>query len=279
LVESAIAESDRHDTVQRLMQTGVHVQITGGVRGVDQRRVRSHPLADSSIMYLEPVVLHRWQLLFKRFLDVAVSGLTLALASPFILLGAIAVRAYDRGPSFLRQDRVDQAGRHYSVWTLRTVVTDDKLARLGEDGMNRPRSLWSDPYRTPVGRILEATCINELPQLFSVLRGTTSLVGHRPTWPGDPDAITNGNHLLRPGLTGLWRVETRYSNGHNEFLDEYYLENWSVTLDLVILLATVDKALLRLVHGESWRRSAENPVSVLPVRDLGQAADITSIAS
>ena len=291
VVESAIAEADRREIVQRLLRTGVHVQITGGVRGVDQRRVHAHPLADSSIMYLEPTELHRWQMVFKRGLDVAVSGAILAISSPFILLGAIAVKAYDRGPSFQCLKRVDQAGRTYGVWTLRTTVAgiDIESSDLTEaeiqqrdSEMYRPQSLWSDPHRTPVGRVLEATCINELPQLLSVLVGTTSLVGHRPTWAGDPNASTDGTHLLRPGLTGLWRVETRYSNGHNDFLDDYYLENWSVTLDLVILLATLDKALLRLVHGESWRREDETDSAQLLALRHGidpAVSEVTSVAS
>ena len=279
VVDSALADTERGDVVHRLLHTGAHVQITGGVRGVDQRRVHAQPLADSAIMYLEPAKLHRWQLAFKRTLDVVVSGTILALASPLILLSAIAVKAYDRGPSFERLDRLDQSGRTYSVWTLRTTVAKRKLAKMDEDAMFRPRSLWNDPYRTPIGRVLEATSLNELPQLLSVLTGTTSLVGHRPTWIGDPNAQPDSKHPLPPGLTGLWRVETRYSSGHNEFLDDYYVENWTVSLDLVILLATLDKALMRLVHGESWRREAD--VEQLPLlTDMAPASsEISSLAS
>lgn len=281
LVESAIAVTDRQAIVQRLLQLGLHVQITGGVRGFDQSRVRTHPLADTALLYLEPAVLGRWQLLFKRALDVVVAGSLLTILSPFVVMGAIAVKLYDRGPVFQKLPRLDQNGRTYSVSTLRTTVTADKLAALGEEDLNRPRPLWSDPYRTPVGRVLEATCINEVPQLWSILRGVTSLVGHRPTWADDPEAGRTGQSPLRPGLTGLWRVETRYNDDDMGFLDEYYVENWSVTLDMVILLATLDKLIQRLFHGESWRRmrytrQVEN-VAVLP--EPATATELTSIAS
>ena len=265
--ESAIAADERTQVLRTLLDTGVHVQMTSGVPGVDQRRVRSQPLARQPMIYLEPTVFETRQLLAKRAMDVLVSGFALLLASPFLLLGALAVKLYDRGPIFTRLPRVGANGRIYHVATLRTVLTDDKLHGVESNELIRPRRLWSDPYRTPVGRVLEATCINELPQLWSVVRGDASLVGPKPVSPENlaADHGTNPRSMpspLRPGLTGLWRVEARYSDVEDgSTVDDFYVENWSVTLDLVILLSTMDSLMARLRFGESWRRRTSTAVT------------------
>ncbi len=110
-----------------------------------------------------------------------------------------------------------------------------------------------DPRRTKVGRFLETTSLDELPQLFNVLRGEMSMVGPRPALPSEVAAFDeelHARHRVPPGITGLWQVEARDNPSFLAYrrLDLFYVENWSVSLDLAILLSTGKAIAMRIVH-------------------------------
>lgn len=174
-----------------------------------------------------------------------------------LALAAAAIKAEDGGPILFAQTRVGRDGRPFRLLKLRTMVPQAE-ARLADLRHLNERDgplfkLTSDPRVTRVGRVLRATSLDELPQLVHVIRGSMSLVGPRPALPSevmafDPRLATR--HAVRPGLTGLWQVEQRDSALFDAYrqLDLFYVENWSLTLDLAILLHTVPA-----VVGRAWR--------------------------
>jgi lipopolysaccharide/colanic/teichoic acid biosynthesis glycosyltransferase len=163
------------------------------------------------------------------------------------VVAALAVRLSAPGPALFRQPRVGRDGRVFRVFKLRTMYVDaeqrlDSLRAANEaDGLLF--KIKDDPRITPVGRLLRRTSVDELPQLFNVLLGQMSLVGPRPL-PVAGDAFVGPEqrrHLVKPGITGLWQVSGREEQSWEDAvrLDLYYVENWSLSMDLVILLRTV----------------------------------------
>jgi exopolysaccharide biosynthesis polyprenyl glycosylphosphotransferase len=256
---SDLGAEDLNRVTRELLKQRIHVQLSSGLRGIDQRRLRSLPLAHEPLFYLEPASLSRWQLRTKRAMDVVLAGITVVIASPVLAAAAIAVKLGDGGPVLFRQTRVGQDGSTFRLFKLRTMVVDaeERLVDLtfANERQDGPLfKLTQDPRRTKVGRILELTSLDELPQLFNVLRGDMSLVGPRPALPHEVaqfDEELRARHEVLPGITGLWQVEGRENPAFDVYrrLDLFYVENWSVGFDLAILMATLQSVLLRFV----WR--------------------------
>jgi lipopolysaccharide/colanic/teichoic acid biosynthesis glycosyltransferase len=220
-------------------------------------------MAYEPIFYLEPVSLTRAQVATKRAIDLLLTSFALVLAVPLLLVAALAIKLDDGGPVLFRQRRVGRDGRTFTILKLRTMVLDaeQRLEAL-KDRNERTGPLFkltSDPRVTRVGRILRACSVDELPQLFNVLRGEMSLVGPRPALPSevaDFDEVLLARTQVLPGMTGLWQVEARESAEFSTYrrLDLFYVENWSVTLDLVVLLATLESEVARVVRALIGRR-------------------------
>lgn len=186
--------------------------------------------------------------LLKRALDITVSGIGLLLISPLLLVLGTAVRLSSDGPIFYRAQRIGRKGRTFSCFKFRTMVVNaDKLkaelAHLNErDGILF--KMAKDPRVTKVGAVLRKYSLDELPQLYNVLRGDMSLVGPRPPMAAEVEQYDLA-HLRRldvlPGITGLWQVEARQDPSFDSYisLDTAYVENWSLWLDLKILARTV----------------------------------------
>jgi exopolysaccharide biosynthesis polyprenyl glycosylphosphotransferase len=263
VVASAVPSDELNRTIRELMQAGSHVHVTSGLRGFDHRRVRAQPLAYEPIFYLEPVSLTRTQVATKRAIDLLITSLALVLAVPLLLVAALAIKLDDGGPILFRQRRVGRDGRTFTILKLRTMVLDaeQRLEAL-KDRNERTGPLFKltvDPRVTRVGKVLRACSLDELPQLFNVLKGEMSLVGPRPALPSevaDFDEVLLARTQVLPGMTGLWQVEARESAEFSTYrrLDLFYVENWSVTLDLVVLLATLESEVARVVRALIGRR-------------------------
>jgi lipopolysaccharide/colanic/teichoic acid biosynthesis glycosyltransferase len=184
----------------------------------------------------------------KRTVDVVIASFVLLLALPVLAVAAIAIKVTSPGgPVFFHQRRTGYQGRPFTLWKLRTMVPDAE-ARKGELAHLNART-WPDfkvehdPRITRVGRLLRAASIDELPQLYNVLRGDMSLVGPRPTsLPQDKYALWQYERFdVRPGLTGLWQIAGRESSSfdHRLRLDIAYATRQSLWLDLVILVRTI----------------------------------------
>ena len=193
----------------------------------------------------------------KRVLDVLAAGALLVLTAPVMAATALAIKLDDRGPLFFRQSRVGQGGKPFSVLKFRTMVVGadqmvDEMAELNiTDGLLF--KVRNDPRVTRVGRLLRRLSLDELPQLWNVLRGDMSMVGPRPlpVEPEDFGALDGKRHSVPPGITGYWQIAGGTGLTYQEMvkLDLAYIQNWSLWLDLRILARTVPALFTRHHHG------------------------------
>jgi exopolysaccharide biosynthesis polyprenyl glycosylphosphotransferase len=193
------------------------------------------------------------QLALKRALDVVVSLMVLGLAFPLISIAAVAIKLSSPGSVLFKQRRIGLNGRMFTLYKFRTMIADaharrDEVAHLNE--MSGPAfKAKDDPRVTPVGRWLRKFSLDELPQLWNVLKGDMSLVGPRPPIPEEVASYHRWHRRrlsMKPGLTCLWQI-----SGRNEIadfdrwmkLDLQYIDNWSPSLDMKILLRTIPAVL------------------------------------
>jgi exopolysaccharide biosynthesis polyprenyl glycosylphosphotransferase len=195
----------------------------------------------------------RSSLLLKRAFDMVAASIVLFLAAPLMAAIAVAIRLDSKGPVLFRQPRVGRDGRHFHIFKYRSMVVDadaqkDRLRGLNEVGTGMFKISY-DPRVTRIGAFLRRTSLDELPQLFNVLRGEMSLVGPRPLVI-DEDAMVVGLDRSRlhltPGMTGPWQVlGTRVPMHEMVAIDYLYVANWSLWQDLKVLLRTVRHVLRR----------------------------------
>jgi Undecaprenyl-phosphate galactose phosphotransferase WbaP len=194
----------------------------------------------------------------KRMLDLSLILLCAPLLIPIFAVLALMVRFGSRGPIFYAQSRLGYGGKPFRAWKFRSMVenADAVLARYLEKHpelraeWDRDHKLKNDPRITRIGKFLRKTSLDELPQIWNVLRGEMSLVGPRPIVN---DEISKYGEvyelytLVRPGITGLWQVSGRNNTSYEERLayDRYYVLNWSCMLDVYILYRTAKTALLQ----------------------------------
>lgn len=194
----------------------------------------------------------------KRLFDMFASLALLLLLSPFLLALTVVIKVCSPGPAIFAQERLGSGSRRIRIYKFRTMVSnaDEVLEQLLQanaelrEEFAREFKLKDDPRITPMGNFLRKTSLDELPQLFNVLKGEMSLVGPRPIVPEELDNYdSQAKYLLRvpPGLTGLWQVSGRNDIEYAERvkLDMFYINNWSFWLDLVILLRTLPAVLMR----------------------------------
>ena len=188
----------------------------------------------------------------KRVSDIVLSLLLMVLALPVALLIALAIAIETRGPVFFGHTRIGKGGRRFRMWKFRSMVADADLVlkkHLEEDRDHlsewlRTRKLKCDPRVTRVGRLLRRSSLDELPQLWNVLRGDMSMIGPRPIVEEEIakyGPVFSLYSRVKPGLTGLWQVSGRNDTSYREriALDAQYIRNWSIRGDVAVLLKTV----------------------------------------
>jgi exopolysaccharide biosynthesis polyprenyl glycosylphosphotransferase len=192
------------------------------------------------------------QLAFKRLLDIAISTSLLILAAPVILIASLGIKLSSPGSIFFKQKRVGLNGRSFTLYKFRTMIADAHLRRNEVDHLNEMNGpvfkAKGDPRVTPIGRILRKFSLDELPQLWNVLRGDMSLVGPRPPIPEEVESYHRWHRRrlsMKPGLTCLWQISGRNEIDFDRWmqLDLQYIDNWSPTLDFKILLRTIPAVL------------------------------------
>lgn len=230
-------------------EEGVTVSViadfpVGSRTHVEARRVHNLPL-----LTLSRIPEAEWQFFLKRIMDIVVSGLGLIILSPFFLIIAALVKFTSPGPVFYEWRVVGFNKRPFKSWKFRTMVENaDELKNelWDKNEMKGPAfKMKKDPRVTRIGRILRKFSLDELPQLYSVLKGDMSLVGPRPPLVSELNRFEGWHRRrlsLKPGLTCLWQVSGR--NEISDFdewvkLDLEYIDSWSVWLDLKILFKTV----------------------------------------
>lgn len=263
IASTALGGDELNRVTRDLLRAGVHIHLSTGLRGFAAHRLRPQSIVYESILYLQPLRLSRWQMGAKRTLDLVVGSFGLLASLPLIALAALAIKLEDGGPVIFRQTRLGRGGKHFTILKLRTMHQDaeSRYQELATSLASRSGplvKLHSDPRVTKVGRLLRATSLDELPQFVNVLFGAMSMVGPRPNLlieaeSLDPQFLAS-KAQVRPGLTGLWQVEGRDSPSFDLYrrLDIFYVENWSMGLDLAVMLVTVQRVAgraIRLVGG------------------------------
>ncbi len=247
------ASGDFRQMAWDLEQSGIEMIVAPGLTDVSTERLAMRPVAGLPLVHVEPPRSQAALRFAKRAFDIAGAGTLLLLAGPLIVMSALVVRLYDGGPAFFSQMRVGLDGRPFRCWKIRSMVTDaeERLKQLQQqnEGAGVLFKMQHDPRITPFGRFIRRTSIDELPQLWNALKGDMSLVGPRPALPHEVARYEPHERRrlhVRPGLTGLWQVSGRSSLDWEDTvrLDLYYVDNWSMSQDLLILGRTA-RAVLR----------------------------------
>jgi exopolysaccharide biosynthesis polyprenyl glycosylphosphotransferase len=252
VASSAVTAEDMLRVAQTSRRKGVELKVTANIPQMLTSRLNVQPVGDVMSLSLKPVRLSGGQVVTKRALDVSLSALVLLITGPLLALVSIAIKLTSPGPVLFKQRRVTKDGRVFSVFKFRTMRTDGDrmLEELGIDPSAPFFKLHEDPRVTRIGNIIRRLSIDELPQLINVITGEMSLVGPRPL---PVDQVLANEHLLSPrhevksGVTGWWQINGRSDLTPEEALrlDLFYIENWSLSLDLYVLVKTVEVLIKR----------------------------------
>jgi exopolysaccharide biosynthesis polyprenyl glycosylphosphotransferase len=247
IASPALGCDDLTDIVRQGIKADVKVSLLPTMADVLGPATQLDELQGVMLLGVNPARFTRSSSALKRTLDLSVSLAGIVLLLPLLPLVAAAIKLDSPGPVFYAQERMGRRGRRFRLYKLRTMAADAEQRAAALRSQSR-HAAWllldHDPRITRVGRILRMTSIDELPQLWNVVRGEMSLVGPRPM-PADVDRHINGWGRLRldlaPGITGLWQVLGRASIPFEEMLklDYVYVTNWSVWEDLRLMLRTV----------------------------------------
>jgi exopolysaccharide biosynthesis polyprenyl glycosylphosphotransferase len=211
-------------------------------------RIHTQQVAGLPLIHVTTPTLEGGQQVAKRLFDLVVSGILIMVSSPLMLVLALVVKLDSAGPVLFRQERVGIEGAPFRMLKFRSMVVDaeERLQTLADQNQGNGVlfKIKEDPRVTRVGRTLRKFSLDELPQLFNIFAGSMSLVGPRPPLPSEVEAYEHDVRrrlLVKPGLTGLWQVSGRSNLSWQDSvrLDLYYVENWSLAGDLLILLRTV----------------------------------------
>ncbi len=231
----------------------VELVVAPGLTDIAGPRVLTRPVAGLSLLHVEAPVFTGPQLAVKTAIDRVGAATLLLLLSPLFAVVAVLIRRHGKGPVFFRQERIGKDGTSFTMLKFRTMVVgaEAMLPSLLErsEGQGPLFKLSDDPRITHIGATLRRFSLDEAPQLINVLRGQMSLVGPRP--PLASEVQTYGDDvrrrlLVKPGMTGLWQINGRSDLSWDESVrfDLYYVENWSIMSDLMILWRT-GQAVLR----------------------------------
>lgn len=230
-----------------LQERGISMIMAPALTDIAGPRIHTQPLAGLPLIHVSTPELEGAQAFVKRAFDCIGAVFGLIVLSPIFLIIALLIWKDSPGPVFFQQERIGRKGIPFKMHKFRSMVVDaeDRLADLQEanEGNGVLFKMKADPRITKIGAFIRRYSIDELPQLWNVLTGTMSMVGPRP--PLQSEVETYEEYVLRrlkvkPGVTGLWQVSGRSDLSWDDSvrLDLYYVENWSLTQDLIILFRT-----------------------------------------
>jgi exopolysaccharide biosynthesis polyprenyl glycosylphosphotransferase len=251
------ADADAGETlnlVRTLKAIGVRVSVLPRMLEVVGSSVEFDDLHGVTLMGVRRFDLSRSSAALKRMFDVVGASLGLLAIAPLMLAFAIAIKLDSHGPVFFRQLRVGRHGRRFYMLKFRTMVRDAEEMKEALRHRNEAQEglfkIAADPRVTRMGRFLRTTALDELPQLFNIVRGEMSLVGPRPLVIEEDERIEGWHRRrleLMPGMTGPWQIlgPARVPLKEMVALDYLYVANWSLWTDVKILLRTVPHVLGR----------------------------------
>ncbi len=234
-------------------EQGILVRFISNLFDGKSSRPRVVVMEDDSVITHSTVSPEGWPVLIKRVVDIIASAALSVLLLPVFLLTALAIKLTSPGPVFFVQKRLGLNKRHFGIYKFRTMVVDAEKRMKDIEHLNEVSGpvfkIKNDPRITPIGKFLRKTSIDELPQLFNVLRGDMSLVGPRPLplrdYEGFSEDWQRRRFSVRPGVTCLWQIGGRSEVSFEQWmeLDLQYIDKWSLLLDLKILIKTIPAVL------------------------------------
>ncbi len=247
---SAVTVQDMVTVAGVTRQLDVEIRVSANLADTLTSRVSIHRVGDLVSLSVKPVRMSATRAALKRTVDVCAASVALVVTLPLLAVIAVLVRLSSPGPIFFRQPRVTKGGRVFPMLKFRTMVERPALPGEQEIDLTQPffKLPGDDPRVTRLGRVLRRLSLDEMPQLWQVVRGDLSLVGPRPlpveTVMAHQDLMSR-RHEVRAGITGWWQINGRSSMGPGEAVrkDLFYIENWSLSLDLFILLKTAGAVL------------------------------------
>jgi exopolysaccharide biosynthesis polyprenyl glycosylphosphotransferase len=254
VTDSDLSEDDLLEVVEQAHRKAVKVRIAPKTTELLIQRGEYVPGQGAPLFELRPPVFAGTDWAVKKTFDTVVSALVLVLGAPLWALVALAIRLDSPGPVLFRDRRVGCGEREFGMLKFRTMVADaahlQTILEAANEADGALFKIRDDPRVTRVGRFLRRFSLDEIPQVLNVLRGEMSLVGPRPLPVRDYAQLGDWHrkrYLVLPGMTGLWQISGRSTLGFDDLvrLDFYYLENWSVWLDISILARTVPAVLAR----------------------------------
>ncbi len=231
------------DVIARASKSNAGLKIVPDLYDIVSGQARAREIYGFPLIDVNPVLLRPWEEAAKRILDISVSLLLIVLGSPIIVATAAAVKFSSNGPIIYSQERIGREGKRFRIFKFRSMLLDAEQS--GPQWASR-----NDPRVTPVGRFIRKTHLDEIPQLWNVLRGDMSLVGPRPEREFFVRQLIqeipyyNRRHRVRPGVTGLYQAMVdKYDENINDVkqrvkYDLMYIESMSFRLDLKILFRT-----------------------------------------
>jgi len=241
------------DIVAACEEQGIMVRFLSDFFNIKIARIKTITYDDEEIVTLFTGSMVGRYVLIKRALDILLSLVMIITLSPLYLFTALLIKLTSPGPIFFIQQRLGLHKRRFGVYKFRTMVPDAEKMQAELEHLNEVKGaafkIKNDPRVTPIGRILRKISIDELPQLFNVLKGDMSLVGPRPLPIRDYEEFDRDGHRrrfsVRPGITCLWQIRGRSDISFEKWmeLDMEYIDNWSLWLDLKILLGTIPAVL------------------------------------
>jgi exopolysaccharide biosynthesis polyprenyl glycosylphosphotransferase len=254
IADPAFPQVDAVELVDQCHQRGVTVRIAPSTMEILVHRAEFVPGQSVPLFELRPPVFEGFDYALKRAFDLVGSLLIVLVLSPVLLACALAIKLSSRGPVVYRSIRPGIGGAPFACLKFRTMYRDADALQSDLEELNEASGalfkIREDPRMTPVGRFLRRFSLDELPQLFNVVRGQMSLVGPRPLPERDYERLEDWHkkrYLVMPGITGLWQVSGRSDLDFDDLvrLDFLYLERWSVFLDLSILVKTIPAVFTR----------------------------------
>ena len=234
----------------KLRHRGIGLRLIPSSVEVLHRRGISEIYAGIPTLRVETPLLVGWDYRLKRWLDIMGAFMGIIILAPLFIIIAIAIKLSSPGSVFFRQERIGLQGKVFQMWKFRTMIANAATMQAQLETQNQTSDgimfkIKRDPRIIPFGHFLRQTSLDELPQLFNVLLGQMSLVGPRPLPVRDVEKMDSWHHIrhqVLPGITGLWQVSGR--SDIEDFddaarLDLYYIDNWSLNLDIDILIETV----------------------------------------
>jgi exopolysaccharide biosynthesis polyprenyl glycosylphosphotransferase len=234
-------------------EQGIIVRLDSELFDLRLARARAEQLDDVPVLTLYTGPPQSWRSACKRLIDIIGATALLILLSPLMLFIALLIKLTSPGPVFFVQERLGLNKRRFPMFKFRTMVTDAEERQKDVEALNEASGpvfkIRNDPRVTPLGRWLRKTSLDEVPQLFNVLRGEISLVGPRPMSLRDFERFDefwfNRRFSVKPGITCIWQVSGRSNTSFDRWIrqDLEYIDNWSLALDLKLLLKTIPAVL------------------------------------